>query len=559
MILIWPLRFHLIFGSILILVAKLIEIYIPLRLGKMVSQFTKGPFPFQEMKQEGFLLAGLILVALLLEIFVAFYRNWISERGQIDLRERLFSHTLHQKIPFYDKGSVGKLINQIVNDIDKIREMWADSIIAGIGTIGLFIAISLGALFTNPTVAIGLFPLIPLTVFLFTRFRTKQQTAYDHFRKSLADQHGFLQEHLLGHQTIRSFTPKALEGGEFAKINDSCMLHNFDANKTFSWFISLIDMLVGFAYIGAFTLFALLATEEKPFASGPFFTFSLWSMMLFRPLADFAERYNVFLAGLAAVKRVRPLFEEEAEPVDQNDLLPLDHIEEISFQDVHFHYTPGHEVLKGCSFSIKKGESVGLIGITGGGKSTIVNLLLRFYVPQKGLITINNIPIERYQLKSLRSAFSLVLQEPLLFKGTVEENIRFFRKGITKEEIGPCPLANHTLRSQVQFMGSNLSEGERQLLSLKRASVAKKALLILDEATSSVDPLSELAIQHELQSLIGSQTSLIIAHRLSTIASLTKILLLHDGRIVEEGPFDLLIGQKGHFYSLWNLFKLENL
>ncbi|MDB2613974.1 ABC transporter ATP-binding protein/permease [Chlamydiales bacterium] len=527
-----PYKLLFFLGVLSIVLAKILETLIPFLIGHIVTQFTLS----KPLGYTPYSLFFIIILSLILEFTAAFLRNYISEKGIITFRESFFNHILNLPFSFFHKARVGKLLTQTIHDVDKVREMIADASLSIIGNLVIFISIFIGALYVNFQVAIALSLLIPLTGLLFITFRHHQKKQYDALREALSEQNTFFQEHLMGHSTIRFLSSLKKELNEFLIYNNKCYKTTIDTIKTYILFITSIDFLLGLVWVIAFFCFVLQASPENPFEAGSFYTFTLWGLMFFRPLADLAERYNILLEGIASLKKINTvLVQKQEQDLGTQELKKID---KIQFEKVSFSFDEKKPILKEISLTLEKNQTLGLLGMTGAGKSTLINLLLRFYKPTKGSIKINDIDIENYTLSSLRKEFSLTLQNPFIFRGSVESNIQFRPSG--KE-------------STIDSLGKNLSEGEKQLISIKRASHHNGSCVLLDEATASIDPQSENAIQKELKTIFQGKTALIIAHRLTTLKNLDQLILLHHGKIIERGTFKELLAKKGAFYHLWQL------
>jgi ATP-binding cassette subfamily B protein len=379
----------------------------------------------------------------------------------------------------------------------------------------------------------------------------------------------FVQEHLLGISIIRSFGLQAQEKKKFEEINEDYQTANVESVYNFSFFIAGIEFLQNLVLILVFAVLGVTAiSTNTEFQAGTYFTLTLYALMIFRPIGDLAERYNVLQSAVAAARRIFNILDVKPEPSFIGNPLPNTAIEEILFEDVWFAYQPDNWVLKGVSFRVKKGESVALVGITGAGKTTIVNLLLRFYEIQRGSIKINGIDIRTLSLETLRRAFSVVLQDPFIFSGTVRDNIALYQSSMTDDAIEKVVTAlglNSFLErfpdgfdQMLEERGAGLSAGEAQLLSLLRAMVQNRPILILDEATANIDSQMEKVIQDTMDKVLPEKTSLIIAHRLSTIQRATCILVMNQGIIVESGTHEELLHRQGLYAKLHKLQMLES-
>jgi ATP-binding cassette, subfamily B, multidrug efflux pump len=378
-------------------------------------------------------------------------------------------------------------------------------------------------------------------------------------RKIVSALNTFVQEHLMGASTIQQFNREEGEFQKFKHINDDYSTAYLETGHHFALLFSSIDFVQSFVLI---FVFSLLVTSSEGFQGGAFFTFSLYIIMIFRPIGDLAERYNLLQSAFTASERIFNILDEEVEYSNHVQNM-IGEVKTIEFENVWFSYKPNEWVLKDISFKVNKGETVALVGMTGSGKTTIINLLLRFYEIDKGSIKINGQDIRKYPLHLLRSAMAIVLQDPVIFSGTIAENVSLHVESISEDQIknaldyaNMSPLVRRYpdgIRHKVAERGLGLSTGEKQLLSLARAVAHQRSVLILDEATANIDAATERAIQEALERILKSTTSIVIAHRLSTIHRADQILVIYKGVIREKGTHMELIKQKGIYEKLYRL------
>ncbi|MGK5594216.1 MAG: ABC transporter ATP-binding protein [Parachlamydiaceae bacterium] len=555
-----PYKGYIFFSFIVLIVAKVIEAMIPIYMGQVAQDLLKDSQLFLSFTGSFVSLFCLLFLAYLLESLNVFLRGKVGQRATLKLREEVYRHTQQLPMQFFDKNSVGKLMTRTLHDVDQIHQMLAESFVPLVGNLFLFICIVLGIFYVNWAVGIAVIVILPVMGALINYFRKEQRRCYDQLRLIVSSMNGFIQENLMGIQIIKNFNLEKQERKVFEKMNQDHRDAYLNSISNFSFFISGIEFLQNLTLILAFIILAYWMGTHTGFQAGAFFTFSLYALMIFRPLVDLAERYNVLQAAMAGASRVFSLLEEPVEVSSGEQA--LQDILSIEFEDVWFSYDQEHPILKGLSFHLKKGESVALVGITGAGKTTIINLLLRLYHIQKGRILINGQEIGSYDLKSLRSCFSMVLQDPILFSGTIAENIAFFepisRRAIEASAgyvnlqsfIKQLPLGiDHYLGER----GLGLSVGEMQLVSLARAVAHQRSVLILDEATANIDTVTEGVIQEALIKILKEKTALVIAHRLSTIRHVNRILVLSEGKVVESGTHEELIQAKGLYEKLYFL------
>jgi ATP-binding cassette subfamily B protein len=466
-------------------------------------------------------------------------------------------------LAYFDHHTIGRLMTRTIHDVDQINQMFAESVIPIIGNIFLFIGIFLAVLIIDWKIAILMLIILPFVWILTSRFRKFQRICYDRIRTVVAAMNTFVQENLMGASIIRNFGLQSQSKNEFEEINEDYCNAYVDSIHHFSFFIAGVDLLQNTSLILAFVVIVLSVPLGIGFEVGTFITFSLFCLMFFRPLADLAERYNVLQSAMAAAARIFSLLDTPSEKQMDKGTIELTEVESIAFEDVWFSYEKDNWVLKGISFEVHKGQSYAIVGMTGEGKSTIMSLLLRFYEPQKGKIIINGRDVRDYTLASLRGQFSLVLQDPVIFSGTIAENIALFDNSLKQNEIesavddlGMRSLIDHYPKGIDHILnerGKGLSTGEMQLISLARAIACRRSVLILDEATANVDTSTEQMMQHALHKVLKKQTALVIAHRLSTVKDAAGIIVLQGGKVAEIGTHQVLLDKKGVYEKLYRL------
>lgn len=554
-------------AAVMILIAsKAIEAYVPVYIGQVtdsILQGDSGQLPL--IVRQSLIIIGLLLFAYFLDSLNVFLKNIVGQRALFTLRADVYSHIQKMPVDFYNHQKVGTLITRTIHDVDQINQMFAESLVPLFGSIALFISICVCLILLDWRVAILLIVTLPFVYVITRAFSREQRRCYGLIRKAVAKMNAFVQEHLLGASTIRSFGLQKEEKKIFDELNMQHREANVETIHHFAKFFANVDFVQSFSLIAVFVLLVQWMPSDNGFQAGTYFTFSLYVIMLFRPLSDLAERYNVLQSAVAAAERIFHVL-DQPEEIKGGELIALD-LEHLAFEDVWFAYQGEEWVLKGLSFEVNKGESIAFVGMTGAGKTTVLNLLLRFYDYQKGRITINGIEIRQYSISSLRKLFAVVLQDPELFSGSIRDNI----------SLGSPEIDEQRIQETVRFMklesllghysngldhclterGKGLSVGERQLVSMARAMAHNRSCLILDEATANIDTRNEKIIQDALKKIFHMKTSLVIAHRLSTIKDVTRIIVLHHGVVQESGKHSELLDKKGIYEKLYRLQFLE--
>lgn len=559
-------------GALLILVAaRVIEAWVPIRMGQMAQIILthvgnaniQNVELFNQILHSGFILFIFLLLNYGLDILNVCIKNSIGQKAIFNLRIRLYEHILKLPMAYYDKTAIGRLMTRTIHDVEQINQLLTESLLPLFGSIILFLGILIGLFLINWHVGIVFCLIFPLIWLLVNHFRRNQRACYHLIRTIVSAMNTFIQEHLMGVNVIRNFGIEGSEKKKFDQLNYDNYEANLTASKQFAFFFSGIEFLQNLTLILVFLTLIYLSPIGSHFQAGTFFTVNLYGLMIFRPLLDLAERYNILQSALAAAERIFDLLEVPVESKGPPQSLSLHQVESIQFENVWFAYIKEEWVLKDFSFILKKGESVALVGLTGSGKTSVINLLLRFYDFQKGHILINGEDIRRYSLDDLRRQFSPILQDPVIFSGTIFDNIALYDPNIGLEQVEAAsnyvrldPLVGkfpEGYQHRLKERGTSLSAGERQLIALARAVVHERNILILDEATANIDIPTETVIQRALKKILSNRTALIIAHRLSTIKDVNRILVMNQGTIVESGTHEELLASRGLYEKLFHL------
>ena len=487
----------------------------------------------------------------------------------LKMRTDLFSHLQRLSFSFFDRSDSGDLISRVTNDTDAIGEAFTSGLVQVSSDMLSLLMIVIVMFSIDIRLSLASMTVVPLILIAAILFNSKFRAAYRMQRTKISTVTSKLQEGISGIREIQSFTRERDMMEDFKTANLENFQANLQATKVWGSFFPTIQLIqtlgtgIVILYGGWLAFNGMLGPMEE--AIGTLITFIMYVGMFFAPIFDLANFYNTVQSSLAAAERIFRILDIEPEIKDDIDAIEIPRIEgEIEFRDVTFGYRPENPVLHNVSFHVKPKETIALVGPTGAGKSTIIKLLCRFYDPQSGRILIDGYDVKKVKLKSLRRQMGIVLQETFLFSGTIIDNIRYGKPEATDEEV----IAAAKLVGAHEFIenlpdgyytkigegGVGLSVGQKQLVSFARALLRDPAILILDEATSSIDPYTDLLIRKAMKTLLKDRTSIIIAHRLSTVRDVDRILVIDDGRIVEEGSHEELI-KKGGLYSY--LYKMQ--
>lgn len=549
-----PHRSLLVLSLILLLFAKAVEVSIPLFLGKitdyMLDSTQQGERVLAYIISGCSWVFGLLLIGYFFDGVNVFIKSWIGQNAIYDIRNRVYNRIIHLPLNFYNQSSVGRLITRTIHDVDQLNMMFSEGIVPIIGSLFLFTGIFSCVIFLDWRVALVAAVLFPIAFLHTNYFRINQRRCYEAIRSIVSAMNGFVQENLMGALTIRRFGLHEREKRHFDEMNQDHATAYKETISYFAFFYAGIDLLQSLSLIAVFAVLVAFAPASQGFDAGTYFTFSLYALMLFRPLADLAERYNELQSAVASAGRIFDVLERREEP--KGGKLKLKEIETVAFDDVWFAYKDENWVIRGLSFSLNKGQSMALVGPTGSGKTSIQSLIMRFYEPQRGTILINGRSIKDYSTESLRSQFSVVLQDPVIFSGTLEENLSLGDPKVAVDEV-ILKLNMQHLRSHLTERGRSLSAGEMQLIAMARALAHRRNFFMLDEATANIDTATEKLIQDVVKQLMSQSTSLIIAHRLSTVKHVDQIVVLSEGKLVEQGTHQQLMKMEGMYEKLYRL------
>ena len=497
--------------------------------------------------------------------------NLTGQYIMYDLRKQIFGHLQKLDIQFFDRNPVGRLMTRVTTDVDALNDLFTAGFVAIFGDIFVLVGI-VGVLFwMNWRMALVLFSITPFIILVSIWFRRGARKTYRQVRARIAAINAFLQEHISGMSTVQLFNREEREAEKFDTLNARHRDANIDSIFYYAVFYPVIELIetIGIALI---VWYGGGKVIQGTLSVGALIAFFQYSQRFYQPISDLSEKYNILQAAMAASERIFKLIDTPVVIHDEGTLEVTD-LESLEFRNVWFAYnepSPAPEagaapewVLKDVSFRVERGERVALVGHTGAGKTTVTSLLLRFYEPQRGEILINGVNIRSYRTESLRRLFAIVQQDFFLFTGNIAENISLGDPTISEERIRTAaarvqadPFITRLpegYAAQVRERGAGLSVGEKQLLSFARALAFNPPVLILDEATSSIDTETELLIQEAIRTLLEGRTSIVIAHRLSTIRSADTILVFHHGEIRERGTHDELMQISGLYRRLYEI------
>ena len=508
-------------------------------------------------------LAGLFAFALLARflfgVLQVYLLQYTGQRVMYDMRQKIFDHVLRLPLAYFDHTPVGRLVTRVTNDVNAINEMFTSMLVNLFRDAFLIIGVMVIMFQLEWRIALVVLALFPFIFIAALEFRNRVRAAYREVRRRIAQLNAYLQESISGMRIIQGFVQEHKANDRFIDINRGKYRADMRQLITFAVFRPLMSLLSSFA-IALVVWYGGLNVLRGSLTLGALTAFIQYVRMLFEPVLQLSEGYNVLQAAMASAERIFLLLDENEEDRGKGKIIKTLH-GEVEFRNVWFAYNEGEWILKDVSFTAAPGERVAIVGPTGSGKTTIIRLLLRMYPIQRGQILLDGVPIEKLDLSYLRSRMAVVLQDVFLFAGNILDNIRL-RANIPEEEAVEAArfvsadfveALPDSYRTEVKERGVTLSVGERQLLSFARAIAFKPRVLILDEATASIDSHTEQLIQESLNKIMKGRTSIVIAHRLSTIREADKIIVLHKGKVVEEGTHQQLLALDGLYAALYTL------
>lgn len=515
--------------------------------------------------QQGLLLyISLMGIVLLAEVFSQYYfvfwANWLGQDIVKDIRTKLFKHILSFRMKYFDHVPVGQLVTRSVSDIEAIARIFSQGLFMIISDLMKMVVVLFFMFYMNWKLTWIVIVAMPILVFFTRIFQRKMQVAFEEVRNEIANMNSFVQERVTGMKIVQLFNREDIEFDKFKNINDKhrkAWIKTILYNSIFFPIADIISSLT-LGFIVLYGGFKILNGDSFT-TFGDLFSYTMFIGMLFNPLRQIADKFNEMQLGMIAANRVFDILDTQDQIQDTGTIEAPLFDGNIEFKDIHFGYVPNEEVIKGIDLEVKAGQTIAIVGSTGAGKSTIINLLNRFYEIKSGSIYIDHQNIENYTLESLRKQIAVVLQDVFLFADTIYNNITLNNPAISREEVlaAAQKIGVHefimSLPDNYDFdvkeRGVMLSSGQRQLIAFLRAFVSNPSILILDEATSSIDTYSEELIQRATDTITKGRTSIVIAHRLATIMNADKIVVMDKGMIVEQGTHQELIKKESGYYK----------
>lgn len=509
------------------------------------------------------LLLGSLLFQSFIQYFLTYYTQYLGQRTILDLRKELFTHVQKLAAKFFDKTPIGRLVTRVTNDVESLNELFSSGIVMVFSDVFIIFWILGFMFFLDWELSLVTLAVLPVLIYGTFLFRKKVRETYRDVRLHLARLNSYMQEHVTGISVVQIFNKEKDELKKFSSINHDHKKANINSIFYYAVFFPAVEFLSSIA-IGLIIWYGGGQVVQQHLTLGILFAFIQYTEMFFRPIRDLSEKYNIMQTAMASSERIFKLLDDKtiiANPEKPENLSEVKGA--IDFKNVWFAYNDEEYVLKDISFSINPGQTIAIVGATGAGKTSIINILTRFYDINKGAILVDGVDIKSIDKNKLRKFISIVLQDVFLFSGSVKSNIGLNDLSISDEQIRNAAIyvgadkfisqLPNGYDTEVKERGATLSVGQKQLISFARALAYDPRILILDEATSSVDTETEILIQQAIEKLLKGRTAIVIAHRLSTVQNADKIIVLHKGEIKEVGTHQELLAKKGIYFKLYQL------
>ncbi|CAM1373258.1 Antibiotic ABC transporter ATP-binding protein [Tenacibaculum litopenaei] len=558
----YKLKFSIaVIATVLLAVATAADPYI---LMYTINEFTASK-DINQLLNNTLLLIAVLLLQVLLQFAFIYYANWVGQHIIRDIRAKTFRKIMGFKMAYFDTTSVGKLVTRVVSDIETIANFFTQGVFMIVSDILKMLVVAVLMVVINWKLALISLAVLPILIYATKLFQIAIKATFQDVRNQVANLNGFVQERVTGMKIVQLFNREKIEYDNFVAINDKHKKAHVKTVWYYSIFFPIAEILSSIA-IGLIVWYGgLQVVTDNAVTVGAIIGFIKMAQMLFRPLRQIADKFNQLQMGIVSGERVFAVLDTESS-IAQKGNQPATALEgSIKFDQVRFSYIPGEEVLKGISFNVEKGQTIAIVGATGAGKSTIINLINRFYEIDSGTITVDGINVENFDISSLRHQIAVVLQDVFLFSDSILNNITLKNEAISLEEVQEAAkkIGIHDFimslpdnyHYNVKERGSMLSSGQRQLIAFLRAYVSNPSILILDEATSSVDSYAEQMIQYATDQLTEGRTSIVIAHRLATIKKADRIIVMDKGTIVEQGNHQELLQIANGYYK--NLYEVQ--
>lgn len=522
-----------------------------------------SPDPWTGLTQLSLLFLIVLALGFFFDFGQTYLMQWTGQKAMFDLRRELMAHLQTLDVAYYDRNPVGRMVTRVTTDVDVLNDLFASGLVTIVGDILMLSFVIMAMFRLSPGMTGLMLGVMPLVVLVTVQFRRSASQSYRRIRVAIAKINAYLQEHIAGIAVLQLFNRERRSMEEFEEINRVHMEAFKDSITAYGWFYPVVEFL-GMLALALLLAYGGVRIRQGALTLGILVAFFQYGLRFFRPIQDLSEKYNILQGAMAASERIFKLLDTTPAIVSPLETIPFPKGPvDIEFDHVWFAYNGEDWVLKDVSFHIAPGETIAIVGHTGAGKTTLTNLLLRFYDVQRGAIRIGGVDVRHFDMEEMRRHFGVVLQDPYLFTGTIETNIRLGTGGIGMPAVRSAAeqvnlldfveeLPDH-FDAPVRERGNGFSTGQKQLISFARALAHNPRILILDEATSSVDTETELRVREALTRLVSGRTSVVIAHRLSTIQRADRIIVMHKAQLREIGAHQELLAHRGIYWKLYQL------